>query len=302
MKTSLLHRATQFYQNQRRKQLWYRVVSGLACVVVFCTVYALILPAITLEKENPQLEAEETSGSLGDVLTLQVTAQPDSEAESTVFYLAVRQDNAGLCEEALSEAFDEEGTAYLQDVNGEEIELHREYEADGTVGYWFTLPASEEAASLTLSWVNGVGQMVPVEIEEEEPPEIPEETPETPEETPEIPEETPEIPEKTPEVPEETPETPGETPETPGETPETPGEAPDRPDIILRIRCGGVPFNPIEYYERHQAETAAAGELDELDGLLEGLDDSLGIAMIVAAAPVVDYKTTFGVNNLTILL
>ena len=82
----------------------------------------------------------------------------------------------------------------------------------------------------------------------------------------------------------------------------TPGETPDRPDIILRIRCGGVPFNPIEYYERHQAETAAAGELDELDGLLEGLDDSLGIAMIVAAAPVVDYKTTFGVNNLTILL
>ena len=43
-------------------------------------------------------------------------------------------------------------------------------------------------------------------------------------------------------------------------------------------------------------------EAYQLDGLLEGLDDSLGIAMIVAAAPVVDYKTTFGVNNLTILL
>ena len=36
--------------------------------------------------------------------------------------------------------------------------------------------------------------------------------------------------------------------------------------------------------------------------LLAGLDDSLGIGMIVAAAPVVDYKTTFGVNNLTIIL
>ena len=80
----------------------------------------------------------------------------------------------------------------------------------------------------------------------------------------------------------------------------TPGEDPDRPDIILRIRCGGAPFNPIDYYERHKAETA--GEMDELDGLLEGLDDSLGIAMVLAAAPVVDYKTTFGVNNLTILL
>lgn len=80
------------------------------------------------------------------------------------------------------------------------------------------------------------------------------------------------------------------------------GEEPDRTDIILRIRCGGAPFNPIDYYERHRAKAASAGEMDELEGLLEGLEDSLGIAMIVAAAPVVDYKTTFGVNNLTIII
>ena len=35
---------------------------------------------------------------------------------------------------------------------------------------------------------------------------------------------------------------------------------------------------------------------------MDSLDDSLGIAMIVAAAPAVDYQTTFGVNNLTITL
>ena len=52
MINSLFQRAAQVYQNRRRKQLWYRVVSGMACVVVFCTVYALILPAITLEKES----------------------------------------------------------------------------------------------------------------------------------------------------------------------------------------------------------------------------------------------------------
>lgn len=51
MKNGLLQQAARFYQNWRRKQLWYRMVSGMACVVVFCTVYALILPAITLEKE-----------------------------------------------------------------------------------------------------------------------------------------------------------------------------------------------------------------------------------------------------------
>lgn len=78
---------------------------------------------------------------------------------------------------------------------------------------------------------------------------------------------------------------------TPGETPETPG-------TILRIRCSGIPFNPIDYYERHRQDAAGGDELE----LLDSLEDSLGIAMIVAAAPVVDYKTTFGVNNLTIIL
>ena len=37
--------------NSRRRKNWQKVVSILACIVVFCTTYALILPAITMEKE-----------------------------------------------------------------------------------------------------------------------------------------------------------------------------------------------------------------------------------------------------------
>ena len=78
-----------------------------------------------------------------------------------------------------------------------------------------------------------------------------------------------------------------------------PGRAPeDRETIVLRIRCSGIPFNPIDYYERRRQAAAGSGGLD----LLDGLDDSLGIAMIAAAASSVDYKTTFGVNNLTVVL
>ena len=36
MKNSLSQRAARFYQNRRRKQLWCRAVSAMACVVVFC--------------------------------------------------------------------------------------------------------------------------------------------------------------------------------------------------------------------------------------------------------------------------
>ncbi len=34
----------------RRRRIWQKAVSALACAVVFCTTYALILPAITMEK------------------------------------------------------------------------------------------------------------------------------------------------------------------------------------------------------------------------------------------------------------
>ena len=37
-----------YRRTQKRKHLWKRIVSAMAVVVVFCTVYALVLPAITL--------------------------------------------------------------------------------------------------------------------------------------------------------------------------------------------------------------------------------------------------------------
>lgn len=63
MKHGALQSAEKYMKAHKRKKSWYRVVTGLACVVVFCTVYALILPAITMEKgaceipEHTHLEA-----------------------------------------------------------------------------------------------------------------------------------------------------------------------------------------------------------------------------------------------------
>ena len=45
-----------FLAKKRRRRLWTRVVSVLGCVVVFCTTYALILPAITAEQTTCGLE------------------------------------------------------------------------------------------------------------------------------------------------------------------------------------------------------------------------------------------------------
>ena len=50
MKLDALPGAKKYTKAHQRKKRWYRVVTCLAAVVVFCTTYALILPAITLEK------------------------------------------------------------------------------------------------------------------------------------------------------------------------------------------------------------------------------------------------------------
>ena len=55
MKQDALQSAEKYTKAHQRKKRWYRVVTSLACVVVFCTVYALILPAITMEKETCEI-------------------------------------------------------------------------------------------------------------------------------------------------------------------------------------------------------------------------------------------------------
>ncbi len=51
MKNALSQMATSLNSVRKKRKGWKKVVSVLASVVVFCTTYALILPAITMEKE-----------------------------------------------------------------------------------------------------------------------------------------------------------------------------------------------------------------------------------------------------------
>ena len=44
----LMGQPEKYIQAHKRKRKWLSVVTGLACLVVFCVTYALILPAITM--------------------------------------------------------------------------------------------------------------------------------------------------------------------------------------------------------------------------------------------------------------
>ena len=50
MNTDLRQNAEKYNKRYRLRRLWQRVLTVLSCIVVFCTTYALILPAITQER------------------------------------------------------------------------------------------------------------------------------------------------------------------------------------------------------------------------------------------------------------
>ena len=52
MQRSLSQRVQNYINDDLRRRRWQRIITALACIVVFCTTYALILPAITATGET----------------------------------------------------------------------------------------------------------------------------------------------------------------------------------------------------------------------------------------------------------
>ncbi len=111
----LLGDAERYTSAHRRKRRWYRVTTCLAAVVVFCTTYALILPAITLEKqcalpEHTHTEACYTS-ERGDLICTQSTEPQHTHTEEcyqeTQTLVCGMEESTGHTHGA--ECYDEEG-------------------------------------------------------------------------------------------------------------------------------------------------------------------------------------------------
>ena len=111
----LLGDAERYTSAHRRKRRWYRVTTCLAAAVVFCTTYALILPAITLEKqceipEHTHTEACYTSEQ-GDLICTQSTEPQHTHTEEcyqeTQALVCGMEESTGHTHGA--ECYDEEG-------------------------------------------------------------------------------------------------------------------------------------------------------------------------------------------------
>ena len=82
MKKDALQGAEKYTKAHQRKKRWYRVVTGLACLVVFCTVYALILPAITMEKGACEIPEHTHSEACYTQVTSAIRTEPVCTIES----------------------------------------------------------------------------------------------------------------------------------------------------------------------------------------------------------------------------
>lgn len=93
MKYDVLRDAEKYTKVHKRKRLRHRVVTVLAGVVVFCTTYALILPAITLEKQCDIPEHTHTDACYAQVTSVEKRA-PVCSAET----LEIHRHTADCCD------------------------------------------------------------------------------------------------------------------------------------------------------------------------------------------------------------
>ena len=137
--------ADMFIKANRRLKKWRRVVSALAAIVVFVTTYAMVLPAITLDKDTASTQSgmeiaasDQESGSDGTVYESEPEEEPveasaeDSQEESAA-------DDSGSQEAEVSEeqSSDEKAEDYGQDTSSNEEESAAE------TGKTVELPAAD---------------------------------------------------------------------------------------------------------------------------------------------------------------
>lgn len=82
MQKNIMRKAAGYLERARRHRRWLKVESVLWCVVVFCTVYALILPAITMEKSGCGLPEHTHTAACYTRVTAEPRKEPVCSPES----------------------------------------------------------------------------------------------------------------------------------------------------------------------------------------------------------------------------
>ena len=134
MNKILMQNAEKYRKRRVRKKLWQRIVSVMGCIVVFCTTYALILPAITLEQtaycgHEAHLH-EEACYAQEPLLICTETENPDAHIHGEECYA---EQEVFTCQQVEQEAHIHDASCYSEQeawiCQQEEQEPHTHIEA-----------------------------------------------------------------------------------------------------------------------------------------------------------------------------
>ena len=101
MQRNHLPNADLYAKQNRRRRIWQKIVGTLACVVVFCTTYALILPAITQERESfcgYEAHTHEESCYIQTSVTKTLICTPETPCVHAHSALCYDQNGALICQ------------------------------------------------------------------------------------------------------------------------------------------------------------------------------------------------------------
>ena len=132
MKKLLLREAAKHKLQNRRRKRWQKTVSILACLVVFCTVYALILPALTAEADTycGKEEHTHTEDCYEDKL---ICGQEEGQGAHHHTDDCYREVEALVCQTPESDGHQHTDACYTEEqvltcTNTEEGHVHSEFE------------------------------------------------------------------------------------------------------------------------------------------------------------------------------
>ena len=132
MKKLLLREAAKHKLQNRRRKRWQKTVSILACLVVFCTVYALILPALTAEADIycGKEEHTHTEDCYEDKL---ICGQEEGQGAHQHTEACYREVEALVCQTPESDGHQHTEACYTEEqvltcTNKEEGHVHNEFD------------------------------------------------------------------------------------------------------------------------------------------------------------------------------
>ena len=143
MRNKLVRQAGEYLKSHKKKRHAFAALS-LACVIIAATVYgALSMPAISMAKKQPKLEAVRTSALFGETIEVRVSAEAPQGIEPYTFVLHTVGNGAALSSQYF---FDETDSCQVEAEGDTSLALHRERRPNGVTNYWFTLDAGESIA------------------------------------------------------------------------------------------------------------------------------------------------------------